>query len=643
MKKFLFCLVWMFILSISVTAAADSFDVSFSYYDTASEIPTQIYNLKPGTVKVHADVLTSAALGQNVTLRVSVQKNGQTVSVAESEAKSITDTGYFYLSADVKVEDTSCVLLSEIVNAYGTVLATAEPFAFQKTVVVPDPGKITEPESKTVTLYVNGKQVTVRREQMQGMNEGGSRDKAPQYFNVAKVCLDTTERVTLELKGINGTVISDKWSVSPAELNIPRLVSQGTGYIFIDKPQTLFVRDWSNRTGEGYEDLIVLITPTETDVPYKYHPSVTYYGYNGAVCASAPEFSDNQIVYFEQGFHENIGALSLKPGMKLYLAPGAVLDAKIETIGVADNPSGIKVYGRGILETRKSTNTGNKKGIYFENCKNVVIEGIGSRNAREWQTLYVNCSDFVIRNTNTMAILLNNDGIDLDGVDNFTIEDNFVMSADDCFGWHGVDYEKIATPDHPYGRPTFAVTAKNNVMYNLLGNAIRFGSSFEQEAMYDIHIKDTYVLAKTGYGVAVTVHDWAKVSDVLIENLYVEESLSDFNGVILVEVVQSAQSRTNEGKALPAGLNSPAGNVENVIIRNVISPWNGSKPPITVGGYDKEHTIKGITLENIVIQQGTDTYTGGKGTEKIIPEDILVNPSSLDDAIYVDMNEIIIK
>ncbi|MBR3942093.1 MAG: hypothetical protein IKJ55_01945 [Clostridia bacterium] len=645
MKKILFSIVLILILGISVTAMADpsALDVSFSYYDTASEIPTQIYNLKAGTIKVHADVLTSAAIGQNVKLKVTVLKNGEVLSLAESEAKTVTDTGCFYLATDVKIEDASCVMVSEVVDAYGTVLAASEPFKFENTVVVPDPGKLTEPESKTVTLYVNGKPVTVRREQMKGMSEGGSRDKAPAYFNVAKLCLDTTERVTLELKGINGTVISEKWTVSPAELNIPRLVSKGTGYIFIDKPQTLFVRNWSNRSGEGYEDLIILITPTETDVPYKYHPSVTYYGYNGAVCPTTPEFSDNQIAYFEKGEHKNIGAMHLKPGMKLYLAPGAVLDAKIQTIGVTDNPNGIKVYGRGVLETRKSTNTGIKKGIYFENCKNVVIEGIGSRNAREWQTLYVNCSDFVIKNTNTMAILLNNDGIDLDGVDNFTIEDNFIMSADDCFGWHGVDYEKIATADHPYGRPTYNVTAKNNIMYNLIGNAIRFGSSAEQEKMYDIQIYDTYVLSKAGYGLAITIHDWAEVSDVLVENLYVEEGTSDFNGVLLVEVVQTSASRTEEGKALPSGLTSPAGNVKNVTIRNVKAPWNGSKQPITLGGYDKTHTVTGITFENVIIQKNADRYTGGQGTSPITKEDILLNASSLDGAMYVSDGDYTIK
>ena len=645
MKKIIFLALLILTLCISVTAMAEtaSLNASFSYYDTAPEIPIQIYNLKSGTIKVHADVLESAAMGLNAKLCVTVQKDGQTVNRVESESKTVTDTGYFYLSADVQIEDINCVVTSQIIGADGTVLATAEPFTYQNTVVVPDPGKLTEPESTTVALYVNGKPVTVRREQMKGMSEGGSRDKAPAYFNVAKLCLDTTERVTLELKGINGTVISDKWTVSPMQLNIPHLVSKGTGYIFIDKPQTLYIRDWANRSGEGYEDLIVLITPTETDVPYKYHPSVTYYGYNGEKCPSTPEFSDNQIVYFEKGEHKDIGAMHLKPGMKLYMAPGAVLDAKIETIGVTDNPNGIKVYGRGVLEARKSTNTGTKKSIYFENCKNVVIEGIGTRNAREWQTLYVNCSDFVIKNTNVMGILLNNDGIDLDGVDNFTIDDNFIMSADDCFGWHGVDYEKIATPEHPFGRNTFNVTAHNNIMYNLYGNAIRFGSSSEQEKMYDIQIYDTYVISKAGYAVAITIHDWAEVSDVLVENIYVEEGTGDFNGVLLTEVVQTDSSRVNEGKPLPQGLPSTAGNIKNVVIRNVVSPWNGTKPPITIGGYDKNHTVTGVTFENVVIQKGTPFYTGGKGTAPITKDDILLNASSLDGALYVSDSDYTIK
>lgn len=644
-KLFSLLLISLCILAIciQVSASESAVDATFSYYMNNSEIPTMIYTLETGSIKIHADISTESPSNTEVQLVTNIVKDGAVTKTVKSDFVKL-DKPVSYVAADVEITDISCSLESVITDKNGNILAKSAPFTKEENIIVPDPGKITEPISKKLTLTVNGKPVDVRREEMKGMDEGGSRDKAAHYFNVAKVSVSLNSEITLELKGINGTVISEKWSVSPQKLDIPHVVSKGTGYIFIDKVQTLFVRNWATKTGEGYEDLIILVTPLEENVPYKYHPSVTYYAKGVSACPSNPEFSENQYVYFEKGYHDNVGALVLKPGMCLYMAPGAVLEAKIETKDVTENPNGILVHGRGILEARKSTNTGNKKSIYFENCKNVRIEGIGSRNAREWQTLYVNCSDFVIDNTNIMAILLNNDGIDLDGVDNFTITNNFIMSADDSFGWHGVDYEKIATPEHPFGRPTFDVVAKNNILYNLMGNAVRFGSSLEQEEMYNINITDTYVITKNSYGVAITVHDWAYVHDVLIENFFIEEGTSTFNGVILVDVVQSSSSRANENRAMPEGLPSPYGNVKNITIKNLTSPWHGQKAPVSVGGCDENHKITNVVFENVVIQNGTPTYTGGKGTAPLTLNDVNFNASTvLKDQTFVSEADITIK
>lgn len=629
MKKYVlvFCFL-LLTLCVCITASAANFEASFSYYDNSSEIPEMIYTLKSGNIKVLADLTTKNTSEEQVQLVSNVIQNGNVISTAKSDFIKL-DKKAEYLTTDVNVPDDTCLVESFICDKSGNVLLNAPAFLKEANVVVPNPGKITEPVSQKVSLFVNGKQVEVRREELKGMNEGGSRDKPSGYFNVAMVSVSLESEITLELKGINGTVISEKWSVSPQKLEIPRVVSKGVGYIFIDKPQTLFIRNWSTKQGDGFEDIIILVTPLEENVPYKYHESITYFADGVATCPQNPVFKENQYVYFEKGYHDNIGSIDLKAGMTLYLAPGAVLEAKIETIGVTENPKGVLVHGRGILESRKSTNVGTKKGIYVENCKNFKILGIGSRNSREWQTLYVNCSDFVIDNTNVMAILLNNDGIDLDGVDNFTITNNFVMAADDCFGWHGANYEKIVTPDHPFGRPTYNVVANNNIMYNLMGNAVRFGSSLEQEEMHDITITDTYVVTKNSYGVAITVHDWAYVHDVLIENFFVEEGTSTFNGVILVEVVQDKTSRANENKSLPEGLPSPYGKVNNITIKNLTAPWHGKKTPVSVGGCDENHTVSNVVFENVVIQNGSPIYTGGAGTAPLTMSDVTFNASTV--------------
>ncbi len=627
------CLLITALFPLQPAAAEDSGKAQISYYKD----DFQIYTLQTGNILVHADLYNLK--DRSVTLVAELVKDGAVIASSQASKTAAADTDY--IAAEIAVSDDTCQLQAKIQDAAGNVLYTAPVFKKESTVIVPDPGKITEPLSETISITAGGKTIPVRREELKGMDEGGARDKPSSYIHVAKFCLKTDQEITIELHGINGTVLSDGWWVSPQELSIPHTISKGVGYIFIDKPQVIYIRNWAINSGSGYEDIVLLITPLETDVPYKYGDNITYYADGVKTCPANPSFTENEIVYFETGYHAGIGTLSLKPGMRVYLAPGAVLEAKIETKDVTENPDGIRIYGRGILECRSSTNTGNIKGIYFENCKNVQIEGIGTRNAREWQTLYVNCSDFVIEYFNTMGILLNNDGIDIDGVDHFEINNNFILSADDCFGWHGTDYEKIATPEHPYGRPTYAISAQNNVMYNLEGNAVRIGSSMEQEAMYDIFIKDTYVLQKAAYGFAITVNDWAAVSDVTVENFFVEKSISTYNGNILIDVVQGSTSRGNENKPMPEGLPSPVGSVDGVTIRNFKAPWAGTQPPIRVGAYDENHTVTGIQLQDVIMQTGTPIYTGGAGTAPITSDSIYKAPSSeYEDEVFVKDSDI---
>ena len=114
----------------------------------------------------------------------------------------------------------------------------------------------------------------------------------------------------------------------------------------------------------------------------------------------------------------------------------------------------VKVKGRGILETEKYTtkpyegmddpalsagvlsNMNQTTGIFFQDSTNCTVEGIGMRNCKGWQTLYLNCKNFEISNLNIMGTRVNNDGIDLDTVEDFYIHDNFIMCGDDGFGWH---------------------------------------------------------------------------------------------------------------------------------------------------------------------------------------------------------------
>jgi hypothetical protein len=605
---------------------------------------TRIYNLEPGKIKTHIDFRNYTGGEQNVTLISAVMKEKRLLSVNFSNdtvegGPDITR----HLAVDVNVPDADCTVETFMFESVDTMVPLMERHTFERkdTVIVPDPGNGLRKLSDKITVSAGGYAIPVRGEKAEGLfgaTDGNvARDSIDRYFLVAKLCMDEIPDTVIRIDGINGTQFATGLTVSPKKLDFPKNVSANFCEITVDGPQNLVIRNWAANPGTGKEDIIILITPVETDVPYKYGGSVSHYFAPGVnLCPNGKIYlPTDKTVYFDKGVHPNVGKIVLKAGMKLYLAPGATVEGMVLVRGVGANPNGIKIYGRGILETRSSTANpagGSQRGIFFSDTNNITVEGIGARSAYEMQTVYTKCSGGNIRYTNLMGVVLNNDGIDLDGTDNFLIENNFIMSGDDAFGWHGVDYVQTKDEAHPFGRPIRDIYARNNVIYNVRGgNAVRIGSSLEADEFRGVVIEDTYVvMLETGMGIHIDVQDWAAVSDVTFRNFFVEEMRYGYptasgeftvgydyetRGTVRVEVLRGQYSRDVEQggrRGMPEGLPSPRGSVRDVSIINFESPWMGTTlRPVAIGGYSGEHTVSGLTLRNVRIHTGSKVYENG--------------------------------
>lgn len=470
--------------------------------------------------------------------------------------------------------------------------------------VVPHEGNILFPESDVYSVSVNGTRIPVRAEIV---------DDYP--WNTATFSVEGSFEVKITaLKGLKS------YKISPSAHNIVPKVDGNTLTFTLDKPTYLLLEM------EDSPSLILLMTPPETEFP---------------------NVNDPNVLYFGPGVHET-GVINLKSNQTVYIASGAVVIGRIQGINVEN----VKVMGRGVLEAHKYTfspypgvddpeinegvwGTNNRtKGLYFQGCKNGKVEGIGVRNAYKWQALYLQCKDFEICNMNTMAMRVQNDGLDIDTVENLYVHDNFIMSGDDGFGWHTV--RAVETKEEP----TRNVTANNNTIYNSSegGNGIRFGSSMETNLWENIKITNTYILNSSCNAVMLDIQDWVHLKNVHIENVFVENEPGW--AVLHAQIVRENYSNDVELTS-PYEKDDYRGHIDGVTIKN-LKAENGTG--VVIVGYDKNHLTQNVSLQNIEISGEPITNTSQVLTNNYVRnleisyDKLTLIEDNFDDALYYDGN-----
>ncbi len=427
--------------------------------------------------------------------------------------------------------------------------------------IIPHEGNILFPESDVYAVTVNGIKVPVRAEKVDGYSWDVAMFSAEGAYEVS-----VTARKGLE-----------KYKISPTARGVETAVQGNTVSFKLNEPMYLMMEMPDSPA------LILLITPPETEIPDKNDPNVIYFG---------------------PGVHE-AGVINLKSNQTVYIASGAVVHGRIQGV----NAENIKVLGRGVLEAEKYTTspypgvdnpeinegvwkTNNRtKGLYFQGCTNGKIEGISVRNAHKWQALYLKCKNFEISNMNTMAMRVQNDGLDVDTIEDFHIHDNFIMSGDDGFGWHTV--RAVETLEEP----TRNVVANNNTIYNSSegGNGIRFGSSMETELWENIKITNTYILNSSCNAVMLDIQDWVTLKNVHIENVFVENEPGW--AVLHMQIVKENYSNDVE-LTEPVEKEDYRGHIDGVTVKNLVAE-NGRG--VVVLGYDAKHLTENITLDGLKI------------------------------------------
>lgn len=305
-----------------------------------------------------------------------------------------------------------------------------------------------------------------------------------------------------------------------------------------------------------------------------------------------PSPGDPDVLYYGPGIHYvdgEYGVLRLESNTDLYLAPGAVLRARL----TAEDAENIRIRGRGILEG--TTLLGRHPRYYrefvgqpadvkrphfarFRRCRNIRVEGITMNDPPGWCLAFFDCDDVHVRDIKQFGYVDNSDGIDIVSSRDVLVEDVFLRNNDDCVvlkSTDGVDCEDVEVRD--------------SVLWSDRAQALQIGHETNSDAIRRVLFRNIDILEQRNryighYALGIYAGDSARISDVLFDDIRVE----NHERLIGLIVQKGHYNRSDE-----------RGSIENVHFRDIDS---ATTLDLHITGTDDEHGVRDVIFENLTIR-----------------------------------------
>jgi len=339
--------------------------------------------------------------------------------------------------------------------------------------------------------------------------------------------------------------------------------------------------------------------------------------------AVAPQAGDPSVLYFGPGVHRP-GKILLKDGQTIYLAGGAVVYTAIEGRGV----HGVRIRGRGIIDTSEFERGKGGGSIHLEDCADIKVEGIIIRDS----DLY-GLSAFGSRNLEVSNVKLigfwryNSDGVDMCNTQDVTIRDSFIRSFDDSMVIKGVKGHSGGArplPGQTYDNlPVRNVHASGLVIWCDWGRALEIGAETSTPEITDVVFRDIDVIRNTHIAMDIQHSDRAAIHGIRFEDVRVE--VDDANPLPLIQ--KSPGEKYNLHALSPAGAcggcatlppgasylpnllvivihptsitkDEEQGTVRDVVFKN-ISVAGKNLPPSAMTGFDADHDVRGVVIDHL--------------------------------------------
>ena len=435
-------------------------------------------------------------------------------------------------------------------------------------------------------VSVNGIDVPVYNAKI-GMEDKVEREKAmdvrlesEKYFDIAGFAsFDMKKGVAKITVSVGEPVVSAK--ILPTSFGITPTVKGKTVSFEVDRPQHVTVEINSDHI----RSLHIFVNPEETDIPDPNDPDVIYFGPGIHEITSMP-VGDNKTVYIAGGaiVRGTVGtdeqwSNGWIPGLKYYRGASFILRGK-----------NITFRGRGIFDQELVPTHGRQ--MVSASVEGLKMDGVILRNSSTWTVSLRNCRNVHINNIKILGHRANSDGIDINSSFDVLVENCFLRTLDDLV------VVKTLRGTGEAGR----IRVRKCVLWNEVAHALSIGAELTRK-VEDVIFEDCDIIGDHGREWTLRIYhtDSGLIKNVRFENIRIEESVK-FASLW----INNAYWTTDAER----------GHIEDVVFKDITVENSGR--PLEKGiefiGYDADHAINNVLIENVVIN--------GK---KVAHEDIVTN------------------
>ncbi|OJV35610.1 MAG: hypothetical protein BGO33_12160 [Bacteroidia bacterium 43-41] len=427
-------------------------------------------------------------------------------------------------------------------------------------------------------VAVNGIDVPVYNtrictEDIQGRHKAGVIAQADSAYDIAGFALFDLKKGPVKVSiSVSDLIATAK--ILPTSFGVIPTIKGNTLTFEVDKPQHVTVEI----NGDHIRSLHLFVNPEETDIPDPNDPNVIYFGPGIHEITSVP-VGDNQTVYIAGG--------AVVRGI---LAEEETSRGKASFVLRGKN---ISFRGRGIFDQGAIPRVRGRQTI-SASVDGLKLEGVILCNSSTWTVALRNCNNVYIDNLKIFGHRANSDGIDITSCIDVLVENCFLRTWDDLI------VIKTLRGDTQEAR---RIHVRKCVLYNEIAHALSIGAELTRD-VENVLFEDCDIIGDHGREWTLRIYhtDAATVKNVRFENIRIEESVQ-FASLW----INSAIWTTDTAR----------GHIEDVVFRNITVNNNGYQlhKDFEFLGYDNDHTIKNVLIENVVING-----------RKVTQEDIKINP-----------------
>jgi len=321
-----------------------------------------------------------------------------------------------------------------------------------------------------------------------------------------------------------------------------------------------------------------------------------------------PQPTDPNVIYFGPGKIHEAGEIKVHSGQTVYIAGGAIVHGRIR----ADGAKNVRILGRGILDG--SGRNYKTQMIELTQCSDVLIDGIIVFNSYGWTVVPVKSDDVTIHDVKVVGWRDNDDGIDIVGCQNLKVSNCFLRTKDDCIA---IKASPAYFRESESGmRDVKNVSVLSTVLWNAeWGNAMEIGFELQTNSISDILFMDCDII-HVERGGTFTIHDgdYATVERIRFQDIRVEDSREKLIEFKVGLSIYSADCPTEYHRMNPNRKPSPngqwvvptvpavyakkRGQIRQIYFKN-IQVFGDALPPSYLVGYDDDHTVDKILVENM--------------------------------------------